>query len=122
MILKYAAPSTLAIQRRRILEKAHTAVVVTEGGDTDTAQLYVNGEMAGDPLQAAMEDCAGMFYIGRNKNVSDFMVGAIDDVVLITEALDASDIAVLMNGGITATAVEPTDKLAVCWGGVKDIH
>jgi hypothetical protein len=97
----------------------HTAVVVTEGGDTDSVQLYVNGELAGAPFQAGMEDCEGSFFIGCHKNITDFMDGIIDEVVLISKALDAAEIAVLMDNGIVAAAVEPAGKLSVSWGSIK---
>ena len=93
----------------------HAAVVVTESGDTDTVQLYVNGKLSGDPFQAGMEDCEGMFFIGRHKNVSDFMDGVIDDVVLIKKALNEAEINDLMTKAVAGVAaLEPTSKLAVC--------
>lgn len=101
----------------------HTAVVVTEGGGTDTVQLYVNGVIAGAPFQGGMEDCAGVFYIGCHKDLINYMDGIIDEIVLLNKALDEDEINSLMNNGINdILAVEPTDKLAVCWGDVKDIH
>jgi hypothetical protein len=98
----------------------HAAVVVTEGGNTDTVQLYVNGKLSGDPFQKGMEDCEGTFFIGRHKNASDFMDGIMDDVVLINKALSQVEINSLMTKGIIkGSAVEPMGKLAINWGNIK---
>lgn len=98
----------------------HTAVVVTEGGGTDTVQLYVNGELSGAPFQAAMEDSEGSFFIGCHKDIIDLMDGIIDDVVLISKALDEAEVKDLMTNGVTAIlAVGPAGKLTVSWGSIK---
>jgi hypothetical protein len=98
----------------------HAAVTVTEGGDSDTVQMYVNGEPAGNSSVRSMEDSEGNFVIGRYKGQSGFWHGAIDDVVLIGKALSADDLSDLMtNGVVIEAAVEPSGKLAVSWGSVK---
>jgi len=51
----------------------HAAVVVTEGGATDSIQIYVNGEPEGNPRQDSMEDCEGDFLIGCGKNLVPFL-------------------------------------------------
>ena len=101
----------------------HTAVVVTEGGGTDTVQLYVNGDPEGAPFQTAMNDSEGSFLIGCCKNMGDFMDGIIDDVVLISKALDEDEIEDLMTkGAMSAEAVAPAGKLTTTWGGIKGDH
>ena len=46
-----------------------------------------------------------------------------DDVVLFNKALAEDEINRLMNDGIKSVmAVEPIDKLAVCWGSVKGVR
>ena len=70
----------------------HTAVVVTEGGGTDTVQLYVNGEIAGAPFAIGMEDSEGNYFIGCHKNITDLTDGIIDDLVLINKALDEAEV------------------------------
>ena len=97
----------------------HGAVVVTEGGGTYTIQLYINGEPAGNPNQRAMENADGVYFIGCNKATTGVWNGAIDDVVLFSKALDATEIAILMNNGIRPSAVKPNAKLAACWGEIK---
>ncbi len=98
----------------------HTAVVVIEGGDTDSVQLYVNGEIAGAPFAAGMEDSGGIFFIGCHKNITDLMDGIIDELVLVNKALSEAEIKDLMNNGLAnIIAVEPTGKLAVSWGEIK---
>ena len=98
----------------------HTAVVVTEDGGADSVQLYVNGEIAGAPFQAAMEDSEGDFFIGCHKAITDLMDGIIDEVVLISKALDEAEVKELMEIGVAGiTPVEPLGKLAVSWGSIK---
>jgi len=101
----------------------HAAVVVTEvlveNEDTNNIQMYVNGAIAGEPAQRAMEDCEGPYFIGCHKDLINFWDGIIDEVVLLNKALDEAGVNSLMNIGL---AVKPMGKLAVCWGGVKDIH
>jgi len=73
---------------------SHAAVVVTEGGDADTVQLYVNGEPGGEPsTERGMEDCEGVYFIGRHKNPTNFWDGLIDEVRLYNRAL--SDLEIL---------------------------
>ena len=98
----------------------HAAVVVTEGGGTDTVQLYVNGEAAGTPTPQSMEDSEGSYFIGCHKDLTNFWDGIIDDAVMLNKALDEDEINSLMNNGIKdILAVEPMGKLAVSWGSIK---
>jgi len=76
----------------------HTAVVVTEGGDTDTVQLYINGEPAGEPSQMSMEDSEGSYFIGCHKNLTNFWDGLIDDVRLYNHALTEVELLAAMKG------------------------
>jgi len=77
----------------------HTAVVVTEGGATDTVQLYINGESAGEPNPMSMEDSEGTYFIGCHKNLTNFWDGLIDDVRLYNHALLPEEIQAAMQGG-----------------------
>ena len=98
----------------------HAAVVVTEGGNTDTVQIYVNGEPAGQPLQKAMEDSEGNYFIGCHKNLTNFWDGIIDEVVLLDKALSEEELKELIESGVMGVlAVQPRDKLAVRWGDIK---
>jgi len=76
----------------------HGAVVVTEGGDTDTIQLYVNGEPAGAPRQDSIEDSEGVFYIGCHKGLGNIWDGLIDDVRIYNKALTEPEILAAMQG------------------------
>jgi hypothetical protein len=99
----------------------HAAVVVTEGGDTDSVQIYVNGSPEGDPLAIGMESCEGAFHIGAHKTpTSNVWDGLLDEVVLFNKALSQAEIESLMTNGISGgAAVEPQSKLAVTWGKIK---
>ncbi len=76
----------------------HTAVVVTEGGDADIVQLYINGEPAGEPSQMSMEDSEGSYFIGCHKNLTNFWDGLIDDVRLYNHALTEVELLAAMQG------------------------
>jgi len=76
----------------------HGAVVVTEGGDTDTVQLYVNAEPAGAPRQDSMEDSEGVFYIGCHKGLGNIWNGLIDDLRIYNKALTEPEILAAMQG------------------------
>jgi hypothetical protein len=99
----------------------HVAVVVTEGGGTDTVQIYVNGEPAGAQGQLGMEDSEGAFHIGAHKNpANNVWFGIIDDVAIINKALSQAEVKDLMaNGILGAAVVEPAGKLALSWGSIK---
>ena len=76
----------------------HIAVAVIEGGDTDFLQLYVDGEQAGAPAQASMEDCGGAYLIGSHKNGALVWDGCIDDVAIFSRALTQGEIQAIMLG------------------------
>jgi len=99
----------------------HGAVVVTEGGANDTVQIYVNGEPSGVAAQKSMEDSEGNYLIGCHKNLTNFWDGIIDDVVLIKKALSKNELQDLMKNGLSnILSVEPSGKLAVSWGNIKN--
>ena len=77
----------------------HAAVVVTEGGATDSVQVYVNGEAAGNPVAVGMETSEGDYYIGCHKNLTNFWDGLIDDVRLYNHGLNAVELRGLILGG-----------------------
>lgn len=76
----------------------HAAVVVTEGGATDSIQIYVNGEPQGNPRLDSMEDCEGDLLIGCSKIFATFTDGLIDDVRIYDQALVEGDLQVVMAG------------------------
>jgi hypothetical protein len=87
----------------------HAAVVVTEGGATDTMQMYVNGKPAGVPGQRGVEDSQGEFYIGTHKNKNGFWNGKVDDVRLYNRPLSPEEIRAMVPPKVKAAKPEPTD-------------
>jgi hypothetical protein len=87
----------------------HGAVVVTEGGATDTIQLYVNGQPVGAPGQRGMESCEGPYFIGCHKNLTNFWDGLIDDVRLYNRALSAEEIKAMVPPKLKARDPNPAD-------------
>ena len=76
----------------------HGVVVVTEGGTTDSVQLYVNGEPAGAPREDSMEDSEGVFYIGCHKALGNIWDGLLDDIRIYSHALSEAEITKLAAG------------------------
>ncbi|MHC4495816.1 MAG: LamG-like jellyroll fold domain-containing protein, partial [Planctomycetota bacterium] len=72
--------------------------VVTEGGDTDSVQLYVNGEAAGAPRQDSMEDSEGVFYIGAHKALGNIWDGLLDDIRIYSHAMTETEMLAAMEG------------------------
>lgn len=98
----------------------HFAVTVVEGGASDTIQVYIDGDPAGDPSNRGMEDSRGPYFIGCHKNLTNFWDGLIDEVALIRKALDPDEMKDLMNNGLTnVLAVAPSGKLPLVWAGLK---
>ena len=86
----------------------HATVVVTEGGATDSIQMYVNGEPAGNPRNDAMEDCEGVFIIGSGKGIDTFLDGLVDDVRIYSRGLTQQEIQEAMIGVDPSVASEPS--------------
>ena len=86
----------------------HGVVVVTEGGDTDSVQLYVNGEPAGASREDSMEDSEGVFYIGTHKALANMWYGLLDDIRIYNHALSEVEIWKLATGP-KASKPDPAD-------------
>ena len=100
----------------------HLAVVVEEGGDSDTIQVYFNGKAETDSEERPIEDCEGELLIGspRDINALNFWEGLMDELVIINKALTEAELSQLMNTGVQGiVAVESRDKLAATWGALK---
>ena len=96
----------------------HAGFTVIEGGDSDTLQMYVNGEPSGAQGTRAMETSEGGYFIGSHKNLAagSRWPGVVDDVRLYNRALTAEQIQKVMIGsaelaGAPAPANEQTDVL-----------
>lgn len=87
----------------------HAGFVVTEEGATDSIQMYVNGEPAGDPGQRGMEDCEGGYFIGSHKNMAaaSRWTGILDDLRLYNRALTQEEVQTAMLGIPPELATEP---------------
>jgi hypothetical protein len=78
----------------------HEAFVVMETGDSDSIQIFVNGEPAGDPGALGMETCTGSYFIGAHKGLAagTRWDGILDDLRLYSRALTAEEIQSAMKG------------------------
>lgn len=100
-------------------------MTLSTSGDTDTAQLYIDGEpdASGDndwnSQEAESPLCVKIGYLNDNElGWTPPFDGVIDEVAIYDRALSANEI---MENYITegATAVEPSEKLARTWGEIK---
>ena len=89
----------------------HAVVVVTEGGNTDSVQVYVNGEPAGASREDGMEDSEGVFYIGTHKALANMWYGLLDDIRIYSHALSEAEIRKLATGP-KAVKPDPADGAA----------
>jgi len=85
----------------------HAAVVVKEGGATDTIQVYVNGKPAGAAGQRGVESSEGPYFIGCHKNLTNFWDGLIDDVRLYNRALSAAEVQAMVPPKVKAVNPDP---------------
>ncbi len=93
----------------------HAGFTVIEGGDSDTLQMYVNGEPSGDEGTRAMETSEGGYFIGSHKNLAagSRWPGVVDDVRLYNRALTAEQIQKVMIGAAElAGAPTPANEQA----------
>ncbi|MFC1718920.1 LamG domain-containing protein, partial [Candidatus Poribacteria bacterium] len=116
----------------------HLALVIKNAsGPTVTGSLYLDGEWV-EPLVDGFETADGVAFptidstdnppdragwntalrIGSPGNLSRFFNGMVDDVVVLTRALNPGNIRFLMENDPT-TAVEPGGKLTTTWGEIK---
>ncbi len=91
---------------------------------TDTIKIYENGSeigsvggMGGPAPRNDTEVNIG----GWTNNTSETLDGMLSEVALFSVALEEEDINFLMDHGLSSvfTAVEPSDKLATTWAGIK---
>jgi hypothetical protein len=77
----------------------HVALIVTEGGATDTINFYIDGEPSGTPAQVDSEDTDGDYLIGTNKGLNGRWInGLVDDFRLYNHALSEAEILAAMEG------------------------
>ena len=62
------------------------------------------------PVNIGFDDCCGGARFGA---------ATIDEVVIFDVALEQADIETMLDGMLTALAVDPTDKMATTWADVK---
>jgi len=98
----------------------HAVVVVTEGGTTDSVQLYVNGEAAGAAREDSMEDSEGVFYIGAHKGLGNIWDGPLDEIRIYSHALSEAAIRKLA-AGPQASKPNPADGsvLEATWASLS---
>jgi len=77
----------------------HVALIVTEGGATDTINFYIDGKPSGTPAQVNSEDTDGDYLIGTNKGLDGRWInGLVDDLRLYNHALSEAEILAAMEG------------------------
>jgi len=99
-------------------------MTLSTAGIVDTAQLYIDGEpdISGDNdwngQKAAADQCVKIGYLNDNElGWTPPFDGIIDEVAIYDRALDADEI--MDNFVAEHRSVEPSEKLAETWGGLK---
>ncbi len=95
----------------------HVAMIVTEGGNADTIEFYINGEQSGTPAQVNSEDTDGDYLIGTDKGLAGRWInGLVDDFRLYNHALSEAEVLAAMGGAESypyALGPEPADGALV---------
>ena len=102
-------------------------MTLSTSGDTDTAQMYVDGEPDASADQdwnsqeAASELCVKIGYLNDNElGWTPPFNGIIDEVAVYDRALSEDEIRRNFDAkAATSFAVEPSEKLAGTWGEIK---
>ena len=103
-------------------------MTLSTSGDTDTAQMYVDGEPDASADQdwnsqeAESDQCVKLGYLNDNElGWTPPFNGVMDEVAIYDRALSADEIMEnFVEEGLGETAaVEPSEKLAGTWGGIK---
>jgi hypothetical protein len=80
-------------------------------GEQKHSQDFAKGDTLGTPIQ---------IWAGGTPENYQWVQGTIDEVAFFNIALTENDIKSLMNNGVLkAFPVDPKDKLATTWGGLK---
>ena len=89
--------------------------------DKSMFRCYVDGVVDGEtPIEGLVPDSADAVVTIASWVGGGWLAGRLDEVALYNHALSEDDIMDAMNG--LANAVDGTDKLASCWGGIKTIR
>ncbi|MFB0552743.1 MAG: LamG domain-containing protein [Phycisphaerae bacterium] len=76
----------------------HVAYVVTEGGNSDSMQWYVNGEPTASESASLETNDDGDYLIGCHKALGNLWDGLIDDIRIFDHALTKAQILAVMEG------------------------
>ena len=81
--------------------------------------IYLDGELdKSSACEGELGENKSDLYIGSRAGNERFLIGTVDEVRIYNRALTQAEIKIDM---VTfgSTAVSPSEKLAVCWGGVR---
>jgi hypothetical protein len=94
-------------------------IALTADENSKKGKQWLDGEVVGEVGYSGKLEKFAFAKIGRQGTES--WSGAIDEVAVFNQALEEADIKSIMNKGLEAAlAVEPSGKLAVTWGGIKN--
>jgi hypothetical protein len=95
----------------------HAAVV----SDAKNFRVYVDGELSKETPFQETRGNNGEYMIGGYAGGESYS-GAVDDIAVFNEPLTETDIQSIMENGIDKfLSVSPQGKLAIQWGGLKQL-
>jgi hypothetical protein len=88
--------------------------------DGKTCAIYFNGEADGEvQFDQPLASSDALLYLGSYWSTTYGFVGAIDEVFISRRAYTQNEINEAMNGLLDMLAIQPSDKVATTWAGVK---
>ena len=91
--------------------------------DGAEALIYLNGELDAAVAGGGVIDVTGVegLHLGfRSTSRASWYEGAVDEAFIFNRVIDEDELKEYVRGFADILAVEPDDKLAATWGGLKD--
>jgi len=90
----FGVSATNALTGPAVIPGEWTHVAIVQDGDAGTREMYIDGALVGTEIARDASN-SGRLLFGGAASVNEWFVGAIDDVQIYDEALQAEDIAEL---------------------------
>ena len=92
-------------------------------GDAKNFRIYINGTLSKEAAFQKTDGANVNYYLGGDPpTTGESYSGAVDDFAIFNEALKEADVVAIKNngvGGVITSAVDPSNKSASTWAGLK---